>query len=53
MDWTHIQADEPLLEVFGGVNMFPLGVLYDNEGKLLSYNIKPKQVLQVFKKYDH
>jgi thiol-disulfide isomerase/thioredoxin len=53
MNWTHIQADEPLLEVFGGVNMFPLGVLYDNEGKLINYNIKPKQVLQVFKKYDH
>lgn len=53
MDWTQIQADESLLAVFGGVKMFPLGILYDSKGKLINYNIKPKQILQVLKKYDH
>jgi thiol-disulfide isomerase/thioredoxin len=47
MAWPQIQMDEEISEAFGNVYSFPLGVLYDQHGKLISFGIKPKDITRV------
>ncbi len=52
MPWPQIQMDEEVSKSFGEVTMFPLGILFDQYGKLISYGIKPKDIIKVLSKYD-
>lgn len=50
MEWPQIQMDEEISKSFGGVFAFPLGVLFDDGGKLIKYDITPKEILSVLDK---
>ena len=50
MEWPQIQMDEEISKSFGGVFAFPLGVLFDDGGKLIKYDITPKEILRVLDK---
>lgn len=52
MNWIQIQMDEELSKSFGEVFTFPLGILFDQYGKLISYGIKPKDIIKVLDKQD-
>lgn len=52
MDWPQIQMDINISKSFGEVHWFPLGILYDQNGKLISYGITPKEIMKVLSKYD-
>lgn len=52
MSWPQIQMDKQISKSFGEVTMFPLGILYDQNGKLISYGVKPKKIIKVLSKYD-
>lgn len=50
MEWPQVQMDEEIARSFGGINFFPLGVLFDQEGNLIRYNISPKEIINVLNK---
>ncbi len=50
MDWPQIQNDDEINKSFGGVNAYPLGVLFNSNGKLIRYDISPKEIIAVLSK---
>jgi thiol-disulfide isomerase/thioredoxin len=50
MDWPQIQNDEDINRSFGGVYLYPLGVLYNSDGKLIRYDISAKEIIAVLSK---
>ena len=52
MNWPQIQMDADISKSFGEVHLFPLGILYDQNGKLLHYGTTPKEIIRVLSKND-
>jgi thiol-disulfide isomerase/thioredoxin len=50
MDWPQIQNDADINRSFGGVYLYPLGVLYNSDGKLIRYDISAKEIIAVLSK---
>ena len=50
MNWPQILMDEELTQYFGEVPLLPLGVLFDEKGRLIGYGIEPKDILKVLNK---
>jgi len=50
MDWPQIQNDEEINRSFGEVHLYPLGVLFSSDGKLIRYDISPKEIISVLSK---
>jgi thiol-disulfide isomerase/thioredoxin len=47
MNWPQIKMDEQISKSFGEEHAFPLGVLFDQNGRLIGYGIKPKKIITV------
>lgn len=50
MNWLNIQLDPEIERSIGKIRFFPLGVLFDQDGRLIRYGIKPKEIIEVLSK---